>query len=157
MASNIANQNKYFDDLSDLTNTNRRSIYDAQLQRAQIDAANRTKNTENVWGGVFDTVSSNIQSMFTDQIERDENIIREYWRRRGNDYIRQVYDAWHAKTGGTYNDFLSSAEYQDAASEVATMLRQRENYVPSASAYSWRKPYKKGGKLIYSILNKLRR
>lgn len=160
MASNIANQNKYFDDLSDLTNTNRKSIYDAQLQRAQIDAANRTKNTENVWGGVFDTVGSNIQSMFTDQIERDENIIREYWRRRGNDYIRQVWTAWQAQHGGasaSYNDFLNSSEYQDAQSEVATMLRQRENYVPSASAYSWRKQNKKGGKLTYSILNKLRR
>lgn len=156
MATNVSDQNKYFQNLSELTNNNRKSIYDAQLQRASIDATNRTKNTENVWGGVFDTVGNNLQSLFTDKIQRQENIIREYWRRRGNDYIQQVWNAWHTKNKGTYNDFLNSSEYADAQSEVNSMLRQQEDYVPSASAYSWRTK-KQGGRLTYSILNKLRR
>lgn len=170
MASNISDQNKYFQNLSELTNTNRKSIYDAQLQRAQIDAANRTKNTENVWDGVFDTVGNNLQSIFTDQIERDEAIMQDYWRQRGNEYMNQAFQQWKRipeNANRNYNDFLNTNDYQLAQTEVSRMLRLKNAYTPSALAYNWVTPKnntsgsisggKKGGRLTYSILNKLRR
>lgn len=170
MATNISNQNAYFKNLSELTNTNRKSIYDTQLQRAQIDAANRTKNTENVWGGVFDTVGNNLQSIFTDQIERDEAIMQDYWRQRGNEYMNQAFQQWKRipeNANRNYNDFLNTNDYQLAQTEVSRMLRLKNAYTPSALAYNWvtpknntsgsTSPYKQGGRLTYSILNKLRR
>lgn len=170
MATNVSDQNKYFQNLSELTNNNRKSIYDAQLQRAQIDAANRTKNTENVWGGVFDTVGNNLQSIFTDQIERDEAIMQDYWRQRGNEYMNQAFQQWKRipeNINRSYNDFLNTNDYQLAQTEVSRMLRLKNAYTPSALAYNWITPKnntsgsipesKKGGRLTYSILNKLRR
>lgn len=159
MSTAVTDQNKQFNTLSDIFNTSRANIQDARFKRAQIEAANRTKNTEGVWGGLFDAIGANIQNMFTDRIERDNAIIKDYWRERSNRFMDKVFNRWKAKTGSNdYNKFITSEEYIRANEEVQRMLTLREDYTPSASTYNFvLGNFKRGGKLTQSILNKLRR
>ena len=159
MSTAVTDQNKQFNTLSDIFNTNRANIQDARFKRAQIEAANRTKNTEDVWGGLFDAIGANIQNMFTDRIERDDALIKNYWRERSNRFMDEVFNRWKAKTNSTdYSKFMTSEEYLRANEEVQRMLTLREDYTPSASTYNFvLGNFKRGGKLTQSILNKLRR
>ena len=159
MSTAVTDQNKQFNTLTDIFNTNRANIQDARFKRAQIEAANRTKNTEGVWGGLFDAIGANIQNMFTDRIERDNAIIKDYWKERSNRFMDEVFNRWKAKTGSNdYNKFITSEEYIRANEEIQRMLTLREDYTPSASTYNFvLGNFKRGGKLTQSILNKLRR
>ena len=159
MSTAVADQNKQFDTLSNIFNTNRANIQDARFKRAQIEAATRTKNTEDVWGGLFDAIGANVQNMFTDRIERDDALIKNYWRERSNKFMDDVYNRWKSNNNSTdYSAFLNSEEYRRAYEEVQRMLTLREDYTPSASTYNFvLGNFKRGGKLTQSILNKLHR